>query len=125
MINQFPAFLAGWIVCAALLAVFHLLWKDAHRTIRYLLGAGAICIGCSIVGILLDDARMAFGPWIVASAGLIIALWTWGEEQAKKSRQNAQKNGELIATARGLTQDLIDRGGYSAEHGMDEKSRRN
>lgn len=125
MVNQIPAFLAGWVFCAALLSIFHMLWRDAHRTIRYLLGGLAICAGCGIAGLILDDARLMFGPGVVASSGLIIALWTWIEERTEKGKKNAQKNGELVGITKGLTQDLIDRGGYSAEPGMDEARRRN
>lgn len=125
MINDFPAFLIGWIVCGLLLVVFHFLWSDTHRIVRYLLGGAALCAGCSVAGLILNDARITFGPWVIASSGLIIALLTWNEERTDKAKRNAQKNGELVGMAKGLTQDVIDRGGQSAEHGMDEKSRRN
>lgn len=106
-----PAFLAAWLLTLALLAIEHLLWRDAARTVRYLLGAGTICAGCSLAGLILDDALLVFGPWVVASAGMLIAVWTWIEERTQEQRKTVRRQGELIGAAKGLTQELIDHGG--------------
>jgi membrane protein implicated in regulation of membrane protease activity len=122
VINQFPAFFIGWIVCGLLLVIFHFLWSDTHRIVRYLLGGAALCVGCSVAGLILNDARITFGPWGIASSGLIIALLTWNEARTEAGKKNAQKNGQLIGIAKGMAQDL---GGQDAQSGLDEKSRRN
>jgi hypothetical protein len=121
----YPAFVAGWLICVALLVIFHLVWRHAHRTVRYLLGAGAICTGCSVAGAIADSALLAFGPWIIASAGLSIALMTWLEEQSKTAKQNAQKNGEVIATAKGLKHELLNDRGHDAQSDMEQTRSRN
>lgn len=116
MITLIPAFLAGWLVCLALLIIFHLLWRHAHRIVRYMLGAGAICMGCTIAGAVLDDPVLTFGPWTIGSAGLLIALWTWLEDRTAEHTRKAQQRGEITGMARGiLTQDAIDRGGRNAQ----------
>lgn len=113
MTELIPAFAAGWLICLCLLSIFHLLWKHAHRTVRYLLGGGAICAGCAMAGAILDMPVLMFGPGCIASAGLIIALWTWIEERTDKKLKSAQKNGEIIGATRGLTQEIIDSGSHS------------
>lgn len=123
MTHQIPAFLIGWGATAALLIIFHLLFKNAHRTVRYLLGGGALCVGCSVAGAIVDSALLAFGPWVIASAGLIIAGWTWAEEQAKTDNVNARKNGQIVGMARGLKRELLE--GQDAQSGLDETGRRN
>lgn len=127
MTERLPAYLAGALICLGLLVIFHLVWKNAHRTIRYILGAGAICAGCTVAGIILDNADLAFGPWIVAFMGLAIALWTWLEERIEKGKQSAQENGELIGMAQWQIRDLKERGGNDAQArpGMDETRSRN
>jgi membrane protein implicated in regulation of membrane protease activity len=111
----FPAFLAGWLLAVALLALEHLLWKDAPRTVRYLLGAGTICAGCSLTGLILDDVVLTFGPWAIASAGLVIVAWTWIEGRTQASARAARRQGELVGAARGLTQELIQGGQGAAQ----------
>lgn len=107
-----PAFLAGWILTFALLAVEHLLWKDAHLVVRYCLGGGTICTGCSFAGLILNDPVLTFGPWVIASAGIVTAAWTWFEDRAKAREIAATRRGEITGAARGiLTQDTIDTGG--------------
>lgn len=106
-----PAFVAGWLLTVALLAVEHLLWKDAPLVVRYCLGAGTICTGCSLAGLILNDPVLAFGPWVIASAGVLTAGWTWYDDRTKEHVKKAQRSGEIVAAARGLTQDLIDQGG--------------
>jgi bacteriorhodopsin len=107
----FPAFFTGWIATAALLALMHLLWKDAPREVRYLLGGGAICGGCSLTGLVLDQALLTFGPWVISSSGLLIVAWTVYDRHHESARKAAQKQGEIVGAARGLTQELIDAGG--------------
>jgi hypothetical protein len=114
VIGFVPAFLAGWALTFVLLALEHLLWRDAPRIVRYLLGAGTICTGCSVTGLIIDDALLAFGPWVIASAGMLIAVWTWIEGRAEAQQRAARRQGEIVGAARGLTQDLIDRGGERA-----------
>jgi membrane protein implicated in regulation of membrane protease activity len=109
-----PGFLAGWLLTIALLAIEHLLWKEAPRVVRYLLGAGALCLGCSLTGLILDDVLLVFGPWCIASAGMAIAVWTWIEARTQEQRKAARRQGEIVGAARGLTQDLIDQGGGRA-----------
>jgi membrane protein implicated in regulation of membrane protease activity len=105
-----PAFLAGWVLTFVLLAIEHLLWKDTPRVVRYCLGAGTICTGCTLAGLLLDNPVLAFGPWTIASAGIITALWTWYDDRTQSAVKNAQKRGEIVGVAKGLTQEIIDRG---------------
>lgn len=123
MTQLYPAFIPAWLVSVALLALFHLLWKNTHRIVRYMLGMGAVCMGCTVAGSILNDPVLAFGPWFMASAGLPIALWLWIEERTEVGKKNAQKNGEIIGAAHRLSQDLIDAGGL--ERGNDQASRRN
>lgn len=112
MIALLPAFVAAWVLTCALLAVEHLLWKDAHLVVRYCLGAGTICTGCSFAGLILNDPVLAFGPWVIASAGIVTAGWTWFEDRANERTKKAQRSGELIGAARNiLTQETIDQGG--------------
>jgi membrane protein implicated in regulation of membrane protease activity len=110
VIALIPAFIAGWLLTLVMLAVEHLLWKDTPRVVRYCLGAGTICAGCSLAGLLLDDPILAFGPWCIASAGVLTAAWTWYDDRAATQAKTAQKRGEIVGAARGLTQELIDRG---------------
>lgn len=110
MILLIPAFIAGWLLTLVLLAVEHLLWKDAPRVVRYCLGAGTICAGCTLTGVLLDNPIIAFGPWVIASAGVATAGWTWYDDHSAAKARSAQKRGEIVGAARGLTQELIDRG---------------
>jgi hypothetical protein len=117
--------LAGWIVCLSLVILFHLVWNDAAEEVRYALGAGAILIGCVIAGLLLDQAVLVVAPAFIASAGLIIPLIQHFERKADAAKKRAQKNGEIVGMARGLSQEIIDSGGRSGESGVDEKSRRN
>lgn len=115
MIALIPAFLAGWILTVALLAIEHLLWKDAPRVVRYCLGAGTICTGCSFAGLILNDPVLTFGPWVIASAGIITAGWTWYDDRTKERMHKAQRAGEIVAAAKGLTQELIDQRGRDAQ----------
>jgi membrane protein implicated in regulation of membrane protease activity len=110
VIALYPAFIAGWLLTLALLAIEHLLWKDAPRVVRYCLGAGTICIGCSVAGSILDDPVLAFGPWFITSAGLLIVAWTWYDDRTQTTVKTAHKSGEVVGATRGLTQELIDRG---------------
>lgn len=110
-----PALLVGWILTACLLIIEHLLWKDTPRVVRYLLGGGALCCGCTVAGIIADDALLAAGPWAIASAGLIIVGWTWHEDRADRERTTVRRSGEVAGMARGLTQELIDAGGPYGE----------
>jgi len=110
VIDLLPAFLAGWVLTFVLLAIEHLLWKDAPRVVRYCLGAGTICTGCTLTGLLLDNPILAFGPWCIASAGVLTAAWTWYDDRAKATLKTAQKRGEVVGITRGLTQEAIDRG---------------
>lgn len=108
MIQSVPAFLAGWIVTAALLAIEHLLWRDTPRLVRYLLGGGTLCVGCTIAGALLDNVYLAVGPWFIGSAGLIVVLMTWYDGHAVTRMAAARRTGEIVGAARGLTQELGD-----------------
>lgn len=119
-------FLAGWALTLLLLVICHLLWNDVAEEIRYTLGAGAICLGCALTGLILNQPLLIFGPTVVTSAGLVIPLIQHFERGADKARHSAQKNGEIIGMTRGLSQDLIDRGGrHDAEPGMEQTRRRN
>lgn len=110
MIALAPAFFAGWLLTVALLAIEHLLWKHARRVTRYMLGTGTICTGCSLAGLLLDNPILAFGPWVIASAGVVTIGWTYFEdratEKAKQAQTTGQKNGEVIGMARRLEREL-------------------
>lgn len=126
MTHSIIALAAGWLATAALLIIEHLLWKETTTETRYLLGGGAICAGCSVAGAVADSPLLAVGPWVVASAGLLIVIWRWLERQAAEREQNAQKNGEVIGAARGLTQEIIDNGGRAGgESGMEQTRYRN
>jgi hypothetical protein len=110
--HYLPAFLTGWVATTALLALMHLLWKDALREVRYLLGGGALCAGCSLVALILDDPLLLVGPWIVGfPGGLLIVGWTWYERRYQADKHTAQRRGEIVGAAKGLTQELIDAGG--------------
>jgi membrane protein implicated in regulation of membrane protease activity len=122
MTELIPAFAAGWLLTLALLIIEHLLWNDAPRLVRYLLGAGTLCVGCALAGAILDNPLLAFGPWVIASAGLVIVLMTWYDERTARQQQHAQKRGEVIGATRGLTQELIDAGG---KHGSDRPRSQN
>ncbi len=110
MTQLFPAFAAGWLLTAALLIIEHLLWKNVSVVVRYMLGAGTLCTGCSVAGAILDNAILAIGPWVVASAGLVVVLMYWYDERAASLAKSATKRGEIVGTTKGLTQELIDRG---------------
>lgn len=105
-----PALLVGWTLTACLLVIEHLLWRDAPRAVRYLLGGGALCAGCTVAGVIADNALLAVGPWAIASAGLLIVGWTLHEERAARARAQAQRSGELIGAARGLKEEIASRG---------------
>jgi membrane protein implicated in regulation of membrane protease activity len=123
--ERFPAYLAGTLLCIALLVIFHLLFKHAHRTVRYMLGMGAVCSGCTVAGVVLNNPDLAIGPWAIAFWGLIIALWTWVEERNEVGKQSAQKNGEIIGLAQRLIRDVKDDGALDGQSGLDEARRRN
>lgn len=124
--HHLAAFLGGWVTTACLLVIQHLLWANTSRQVRYLLGTGAVCMGCSVAGAILDDAVLAVMPWAIASAGLIILVIYWFEGQQHERERGAQKNGEIIGMAKGLSQDIIDRGGrHDAEPGLEQTRRRN
>jgi hypothetical protein len=108
MTALFPAFLAGWLLTGAALIIEHLLWKTAPRLVRYLLGVGTVCTGCSVVGAILENLLLGIGPWVLASAGLVIVLMTWLDEQRAAREKHARTSGEIVGAARGLTQELID-----------------
>lgn len=110
MTELIPPFVAGWLLTAALLVIFHLLFDDQVEEVRYILGAGAICTGCSLTGLLIDNPILTFGPWIVTSSGLVVIVMQWFERRARTRETNAQKSGEIVGIARGLTQEIIDRG---------------
>jgi membrane protein implicated in regulation of membrane protease activity len=111
-----PAFAAGWLLTLTLLVIEHLVWKNTPRIVRYLLGAGTICTGCTLAGAVLDNAILAFGPWVIASAGLVVVLMTWQDERIARQQQHAQKRGEVIGAVKGLTQEIIDGGGERTKH---------
>lgn len=125
MIHEIIPLGAGWLLTAALLVIEHLLWSETTTETRYLLGAGAICAGCTLAGLIAEDLLLAIGPWVVASPGLIIVAWRHVERQTTLREHSARKNGEIIGAARGLTQEIIDGGGRGAEPGMDKAGRRN
>jgi hypothetical protein len=111
VIVYLPAFIAGWLFTLTLLIIFHLLWNDAIEEIRYGLGAGAICAGCALAGLIIDNELLTFGPAIITSSGLIIVLIQWLERRADERKAKAQKRGEVIGAAHGLTQEIIDGSG--------------
>ncbi len=126
MTHEITALAAGWLLTAALLIIEHLLWSKTTTETRYLLGGGAICAGCSLAGTIAESPLLAIGPWVIASGGLIILVLRWYEQQATHREHGAQKNGELIGAARGLTQEIIDSGGrHDAEPGMGQTRYRN
>lgn len=110
MVELFPALAVTWLICALAFWIEHANWKDAPREVRYLLGGGTLCAGCSIAGALLNDVLLAILPWPIASAGLIVLLLMWLEGRDTKRAERAQRSGEIIGAARGLTQEMIDAG---------------
>lgn len=96
-----PAFFVGWLLTMSLLVTFHQLWNDAIEEVRYGLGAGAICAGCSVAGLIIDSPILMFGPWVISSAGLVIVLIQWFERRTRR-------HGELTGIARGLSEELRD-----------------
>ena len=84
MINDAPAFVAGFLLCLLLLVLFHVFFDTAPEEVRYCLGAGAICCGCSLTGYILGDERLMIGPWIVTFSGVAIIAWQHVERQVEK-----------------------------------------
>lgn len=115
MTEQIVAILIGWLIAASILIIQHLLWAGTSAQVRYLLGTGAICVGCSLTGAILENALLVIGPWAIASSGLVVLVIHWFEaEQVTKQRQ-ARKTGELVGAARGLLQELNNDGQSSLE----------
>jgi hypothetical protein len=121
--HYFAPFLAGWALTLTLLIIAHLLWDRAPEEVRYALGVGAICLGCALTGLILDQPLLAFGPAVIASAGLVIVAIQHFERLADDKQRSAQKNGEIVGMAKGLARDLSE--GHDAQSGMDEARRRN
>jgi bacteriorhodopsin len=106
--EQIVAILIGWLITAAILVIQHLLWASTSAQVRYLLGTGAICVGCSLTGAILENPLLIIAPWAIASSGLVVLAIHWFEaEQVTKQRQ-ARKTGELVGAARGLLKELQD-----------------
>lgn len=116
MVLFLPAFLAGWAFTLALLIIFHLLFDTASEEIRYCLGAGAICVGCALAGLILNAPLLTFGPAVITSSGLIIIVWQHVEQRVRAHKTSAERRGEVVGMARGLTQELIDQGGRRDAH---------
>lgn len=110
MADILPAVAVAWLVSVLAFWIEHANWKDAPRGVRYLLGGGTICAGCSVAGALLNDPLLAIAPWAIASAGLIVLFLMWLEGKEKKKTEQARRTGEIVASARGLTQEIIDAG---------------
>jgi membrane protein implicated in regulation of membrane protease activity len=115
-VTVYPAFAIGWLVTFLLLIIEHMLWKDQPRLVRYLLGGGTICLGCSVAGAILESMLLGFGAWVIASAGLIVIYLTWQDQRTSKAKQAAAKRGEIIGATKGLTQEIIDGGGERSQH---------
>lgn len=111
-----PAIGAGFLLCLLLLIIFHLLFDGASEEVRYSLGAGSICAGCALSGLILDAPLLTFGPAIITSSGLVIIVWQYIERHSKARTERAHRSGEIVGAARGiLTQDAIDQGGQRGE----------
>lgn len=123
MTQSLLAIAAGWLTTAAALIIQHLLWAETSRQTRYLLGGGALCAGCSAAGAVADNPLLAVAPWAIASAGLIILVVYWFEAQTEAAKQAAQKNGEIIGTAKGLRNELTK--DHDGQSGMDKTRSRN
>jgi hypothetical protein len=123
MVAYLPAIGAGWLLCLLLLIVFHLLFDGAIEEVRYGLGAGSICAGCALAGLIMDAPLLTFGPAIVTSSGLVIIAWQYAERRIKDHKTRAQRRGEIAGAARGmLTQDVIDAGGSHVQPGQDRRN---
>ena len=108
--------LIGWVVAGALLLIEHAYFDSEQEETRYMLGAGALCIGMSVAGVIAGSALLVIIPWAVASSGLVIVVIQWYERKAEAGRTTAQKRGEIIGAAKGLTQEMIDRGNNPTRH---------
>lgn len=106
----------GWVLAAALLVVEHAYFDSEHEETRYMLGVGALCIGMSVAGIIADDVLFVIAPWVIASAGLVVVAIQWYERKTQAQARTAQKRGEVIGAAKGLTQEMIDRGNNTSRH---------
>lgn len=104
----------AWLTTFAVMQAQHAYFRQLDFRVRYVLGAAAICVGCSAVGVLLENALLAVVPWIMASAGATVIVNYAAEERRERERRAAQQQGEIVGMTRGLTQELIDQGGEHA-----------
>ena len=109
---QTAAILAfAWALALALYQLAHALWRDLDFRVRYVIGAAVLCLCATVAGLLLGDVLLMIAPWVLASAGAAVLINYHYEAKRAERDTAARRQGEIVGAARGLTQDIIDRGG--------------
>lgn len=99
-----------WALVFALMQVAHVYWRDLDFRVRYVIGTAICCAGMTIAGLLLADALLMIVPWALTSAGATVLINYHVEAKRRERERAAQRHGEIVGAARGLTQEIIDRG---------------